>query len=146
MLADQLPVGLFRLTGRGLWFFATRWWKVVPMKVKFGVEESNIGLLHSKFHIHRYRGGVFDANNLWNFTNFGEFGPPQQISTGFTSWLHYCSDVTQLKWTKLCMMFGHLLGWHTIYTFSAALAPCRNFARCKIHFVSKSCVLLYWQR
>ena len=27
-----------------------------------------------------------------------------------------------------------------------AVAPWRNFARCKIHFTSKSCVLLYWQR
>jgi len=27
----------------------------------------------------------------------------------------------------------------TLYTFSGALAPCRNFARCKIHFASKSC-------
>jgi len=32
------------------------------------------------------------------------------------------------------------------YTFSGAVAPWRNFARCKIHFASKSCVLLYWQR
>jgi len=31
------------------------------------------------------------------------------------------------------------------YTFSGALAPGRNFARCKIHFTSKFCVLLYWQ-
>ena len=32
------------------------------------------------------------------------------------------------------------------YTFSGALTPLRNFARCKIHFASKSCALLYWQR
>ena len=32
-----------------------------------------------------------------------------------------------------------------IYTFSGALAPWRNFVRCKIHFTFKSCVLLYWQ-
>jgi len=31
------------------------------------------------------------------------------------------------------------------YTFSGALTLWRNFARCKIHFTSKSCVLLYWQ-
>jgi len=44
-------------------------------------------------------------------------------------------------------MFGHrLLGLYTMYTFSGALTPWRNFARCKIHFTSKSCVLLYWQR
>ena len=31
-----------------------------------------------------------------------------------------------------------------IYIFGG-LAPQRNFARCNIHFVSKSCILLYWQ-
>jgi len=35
---------------------------------------------------------------------------------------------------------------HSVYTFSGALAALRNFARCKIHFASKSCALLYWQR
>jgi len=34
----------------------------------------------------------------------------------------------------------------TLYTFSGALAPWRNFTRCKIHFTPKSCVLQYWQR
>ena len=43
------------------------------------------------------------------------------------------------------MMFGRLLGWCTVYTFSGAHAPLWNFAWCKIHFKSKSCVLLYWQ-
>jgi len=33
----------------------------------------------------------------------------------------------------------------TLYTFSGALAPWWNFSTCKIHFTSKSCVLLYWQ-
>jgi len=35
---------------------------------------------------------------------------------------------------------------HCVYTFSAALAPWRNFTRCKIHFAYKFYVLLYWQR
>ena len=48
--------------------------------------------------------------------------------------------------TKLCTMFGRLLHWHNVYTFSAALAPWWNFTRCKIHFTFKSCVLLYCQR
>jgi len=56
------------------------------------------------------------------------------------------SDVAHRRPTKLCTMFGHLLCCYTIYTFSGALAPWRNFATCKIHFTSKSCVLLYWQR
>jgi len=33
----------------------------------------------------------------------------------------YCSDVAQQKPTKLCTMFGRLLGWCTMYTFSGAL-------------------------
>jgi len=37
-------------------------------------------------------------------------------------------------------------GWYTIYTFLGAFAPSRNSARCKIHFASKSCVFLFWQR
>jgi len=31
---------------------------------------------------------------------------------------------------------------YTVYTFLVALAPSRNFATCKIHFATKSCVLL----
>jgi len=58
-----------------------------------------------------------------NMVNFGllaaEIGllvwGTQQISTGFASWLRYCSDVTQRKPTKLCTMFGRLLGWYTIH-------------------------------
>jgi len=54
-----------------------------------------------------------------------EFGAPEQISTGFSSWLRYCSDVAQRRSTKLLTMFGRLLDWYTIslYTFSGALAP-----------------------
>ena len=33
----------------------------------------------------------------------------QQISTGFASWLRYCSDVAQRRSTKLYTMFGRLL-------------------------------------
>ena len=34
-----------------------------------------------------------------------------------------------------------LLGCYTTYTFSGALAPLRNFTRCKMHVTSKSCVV-----
>ena len=48
-----------------------------------------------------------------------EIGPvvwaPQLISTAFASWLRYCSDVAQQKSTKLCTMFGRLLGCYTIH-------------------------------
>jgi len=78
--------------------------------------------------------------------SFQEFGTPQQISIAFASWLCYCTDVAQRRSTKPCTMFGHLLRWYSTYTFLGALGPSRNFARCKIHFASKSCVLLYLQR
>ena len=48
------------------------------------------------------------------------FGVPQRIVTGFASWLRYCSDVDERKPTKLCMMFGRLLGW---YTANSPLSP-----------------------
>jgi len=38
-----------------------------------------------------------------------------QISTGFASWLRYCTDVAQRRSTILCTTFGRLLGWYTIY-------------------------------
>ena len=40
---------------------------------------------------------------------FGSFGAPQQITTGFASWLRYCTDVAQRRLTKLCTMFGTAL-------------------------------------
>ena len=64
----------------------------------------------------------------------------------FASWQRYCSDFAQRRPTKLCTLFGRVLRCYTIYTFLGALAPDKNFARCKIHFTSKSCVLLYCQR
>jgi len=70
---------------------------------------------------------------------------PQQISTGFESWLCYCSNVVHRRPTNLCTMFGRLLGWYTIYTFSGGFCPLAEFARCKFHFAFKSCILLYWQ-
>ena len=70
---------------------------------------------------------------LQNMVNFGPltaeicwrvwFGVPQHILMDFTSWLRYCTGVTERKSTKLCTMFGHLLGWYTIYTFWGLLAP-----------------------
>ena len=54
----------------------------------------------------------------------------------------YCTDVIQRRPTEVWTMFSRLLGWCTICTFSRALLIERNFARCKIHFASKCCVLL----
>jgi len=44
-------------------------------------------------------------------------------NAGLLVWLRYCTVVAQRRSTKLCTMFGHLLGWYTIYTFSEAPAP-----------------------
>ena len=39
-----------------------------------------------------------------------------------------------------------VVSWaHYMYIF-VALATWRNFAKCKIHFTSKPCLFLYWQR
>jgi len=38
-----------------------------------------------------------------------------------------------------------LVHCYVVYSFSGALASWRNFAACKIHFASKSCLVLYWQ-
>jgi len=65
----------------------------------------------------------------------GVWGTPANFN-GFESWLRYCSDVAQRRPTKLCTIFGRLLGWCTIRTFSGALASWRNFATCKIYFAS----------
>ena len=92
---------------------------------------------------------------LLNFHNVMNIGPlpaeicwhvrgTQQISVGLACWLRYCSDVAQWRPSKLCTMFG--FSWAgTLYIFGGSY-PLTEFARCKIHFSSKSCVLLYWQR
>ena len=65
------------------------------------------------------------------YVNFGrlsaEFGAPQQISAGFASWLLYCSAVPQRRSTKLCTVFGRLLGWYTMYTFSGGSCRITEF-------------------
>ena len=38
-----------------------------------------------------------------------------QISTGFASWLRYCNDVAHRRPSKVCTIFGCLLGWYIIY-------------------------------
>jgi len=48
---------------------------------------------------------------------FGSLGHPQQISIGFTSWLHYWTHVIQWRSTKLCTMFGCRRGWYIIYIY-----------------------------
>jgi len=57
------------------------------------------------------------STRLHSMVNFGPrlrlvgvFGAQQQISTGFASWFHYCTNVAERRSTKLCMTFGGLLG------------------------------------
>jgi len=61
------------------------------------------------------------------------------------SLLHQCraTEVNQTLHTVWPSL--GLVHYIYIYTLAVALAPQRNFDRCKIHFASKSCVLLYWQ-
>jgi len=67
------------------------------------------------------------------------------ISMGFTSCLPYCSDIVHRRPNQTLHDVWPSPGLvHYIYTFSGAFAPWLNFARCKLHFASKSCVLLYW--
>ena len=44
------------------------------------------------------------------------------ISRNFVSCLRYCSNIAHRRLTKLCTMFGCLLGLYAIYTFLWALA------------------------
>jgi len=53
----------------------------------------------------------------------------------FVSWLCYCSDIAHRRPTKLCTMFGHLLGWYsgTLYIhFWGFFAPGRILPGAKI--------------
>jgi len=79
--------------------------------------------------------GELRPTNGWD--RFGSLGHPSKFQR--VSRLGFVTAATSLTG-------GRLLGCYSIYSFSGALAPWRNFARCKIHFASESCVLLYWQR
>jgi len=52
-----------------------------------------------------------------------------EISTGFPSWLRYCSDVVHRRPTKLCTTFSRLLRWYTIYSFSGAVYLLTEFCQ-----------------
>jgi len=61
------------------------------------------------------------TNGRDRLASFGH--PMQQISTGFASWLRYCTDVAQRRSTKLCTMFGHLLGWYILHIHFGGSCP-----------------------
>jgi len=117
---------LVRIWNAGLKCAAFGSLKIQDAKIRHNAPSAHLGknLLHD-----------ISSTCLHNTVNFGPLTAeidwrvwaPQQISSGLTSWLRYCSDVTQRRWTKLCTMFGRLLGWYTIYIFLGALALNRIF-------------------
>jgi len=72
-----------------------------------------------------------------NMANFGlltaeidwqVWGTPANFNR-FPSWLCYCSDVVHRRPTKLCTMFGRLLGWYTLYIFFQEFLPPTEFCQ-----------------
>jgi len=53
---------------------------------------------------------IWQTSAHWRLRSFQELRAAQQISTCFASWLFYCSDISHRWPTKLCTMFGRLLG------------------------------------
>ena len=62
--------------------------------------------------------GVLRPTSGWD--RFVSLGHPANFNI-FACWIRYCSHVAQRKPTRLCTMFGCLLGWYTIYAFSGTL-------------------------
>jgi len=72
--------------------------------------------------------GEFQPSNGWDqLASLGHRSKFQRVST---SWLRDCTDVAQRTSTKLCRMFGRLLGWYTTYIFGGS-CPLTEF--CKVH-------------
>jgi len=72
---------------------------------------------------HASQYGELQLTNGWD--RYLSLGHPSKFQRVFASWLRYCSDVAHRRPTKHCTMFGRLLGWYTIYSFSGATEFCR---------------------
>ena len=59
------------------------------------------------------------------------------------SWLHCCTDLAQPRSTKLCTMFGCLLGWYTIHFWE--LLPPNGILPGAKFTLHPSLASLYWQ-
>jgi len=70
---------------------------------------------------------------------------PQQISARFASWLRYCTDVVHRRPTKLHDVWPSVWAVTLYIHFWGLLSPNGILPR-KIHFASRSCVILYCQR
>ena len=82
--------------------------------------------------------GELRPTNGWDrFTSLGHHSKFWQISR-----LGFVTAATSLTGGQLCTIFGCLLSWYTFIYILGAFAPWQNFATCKIHFASKSCVLV----
>ena len=58
----------------------------------------------------------------------GVWGTPASFSE-FCVLAFYCSDIVQLRPTKLCTMFGRLLHWYTIYTLFGGFCLLMEFCQ-----------------
>jgi len=56
------------------------------------------------------------------------WGTPASFSE-FCVLAFYCSDIVQLRPTKLCTMFGRLLHWYTIYTLFGGFCLLMEFCQ-----------------
>jgi len=72
-------------------------------------------VLHMSSHY-----GDLPPTNGWD--RFRSFGHPSKFPR-VSSLSFITATTSQWRSTKLCMMFGCLLGWYIIYTFLEALAP-----------------------
>jgi len=73
------------------------------------------------------------------------FGHPSKFE--WISHLGFVTGMTSLTGGQPNFAWSSAISWAgTLYIhFSGAFAPWQNFSMCKLHFASKSCVLLYWQ-
>jgi len=66
-------------------------------------------------HMCSQYGELRPTNGSEYMRSVDQFGAPQQISTGFASWLRCCTDVVQWRSSKLCTVLGSLLGRYTTH-------------------------------
>jgi len=84
--------------------------------------------------------GELQPTNGWDL--LASLGHPSKFQ--LVSCLAFVTAATSLTRGQPNFAWCWAVSWAgTVYTFSGALAPWHNFARCKIHFTYKSSVLLH---
>jgi len=87
-------------------------------------------------------GKLCPINGCNMLANLGHTSKFQQVSR-----LAFITAATSLTGGQPNFARCLAISWAgTLYTFLGTLVPFPNFAQCNIHFTSKSCILLYWQR